>query len=60
MKNKKIKKKIHILALDQGTTSTRAILFDKYGNDVGFDQLAYVIDLLKNNPESRRIIINLC
>jgi len=31
----------------------------EYGSDVGFDQLAYVIDLLKNNPESRRIMINL-
>jgi dihydrofolate reductase/thymidylate synthase len=30
-----------------------------YDNTVGFDQLEYVIDLLKNNPTSRRIIINL-
>ena len=33
---------------------------EKYENDLnGFDQLVYVIDLLKNNPTSRRIIINL-
>ena len=30
-----------------------------YGQDVGFDQLSYVIDLIKNNPTSRRIMINL-
>jgi thymidylate synthase len=30
-----------------------------YTNAGGFDQLAYVIDLLKNNPDSRRIMINL-
>lgn len=28
-------------------------------SDNGFDQLNYVIDLIKNNPTSRRIIINL-
>ena len=27
--------------------------------DHGFDQLKYVLDLIKNNPESRRIIIDL-
>lgn len=27
--------------------------------NLGFDQLTYVINLLKNNPDSRRIIINL-
>jgi len=34
---------------------------DKYSNyeNKGFDQLNYVIELLKNNPDSRRIIINL-
>ena len=31
----------------------------KYGSDVGFDQLNYVIDLIRNNPTSRRIMINL-
>ena len=31
----------------------------KYGPNDGFDQLAYAIDLIKNNPESRRIMINL-
>ena len=31
----------------------------EYGNNIGFDQLKYVIDLIKNNPTSRRIIINL-
>ena len=31
---------------------------DNYDNH-GFDQLNYVIDLIKNNPNSRRIIINL-
>ena len=31
----------------------------KYGPEVGFDQLGYVINELKNNPGSRRIIINL-
>ena len=31
----------------------------KYDSNVGFDQLNYVIDLIKNNPTSRRIIINL-
>lgn len=30
-----------------------------YDSTNGFDQLEYVIDLLKNNPTSRRIIINL-
>jgi len=31
----------------------------EYGPDVGFDQLGYVINELKTNPGSRRIIINL-
>jgi dihydrofolate reductase/thymidylate synthase len=31
----------------------------KYDGNNGFDQLAYVIDLIKNDPKSRRIIINL-
>jgi len=30
-----------------------------YGKDNGFDQLEYVIDLIKNDPHSRRILINL-
>ena len=30
-----------------------------YGPNVGFDQLSYIIDLIKNDPTSRRIIINL-
>lgn len=30
-----------------------------YGPEVGFDQLKYVLDLIKNNPTSRRIMINL-
>ena len=32
---------------------------DKKYDDMGFDQLEYVIYLLKNNPESRRILMNL-
>jgi dihydrofolate reductase/thymidylate synthase len=32
---------------------------NEYGSDNGFDQLEYVINLIKNEPESRRIIINL-
>lgn len=31
----------------------------KYGKKNGFDQLDYVIDLIKNDPHSRRILINL-
>jgi len=31
----------------------------KYGKANGFDQLNYVIDLIKNDPHSRRILINL-
>jgi len=31
----------------------------QYDESVGFDQLAYVIDLIKNDPTSRRIMINL-
>jgi dihydrofolate reductase / thymidylate synthase len=31
----------------------------EYGQECGFDQLNYVIDLLYNNPTSRRIIIDL-
>ena len=30
-----------------------------YNKDNGFDQLEYVIDLIKNDPHSRRILINL-
>lgn len=30
-----------------------------YGKKNGFDQLEYVIDLIKNDPHSRRILINL-
>jgi len=30
-----------------------------YGKNNGFDQLKYVIDLIKNDPHSRRILINL-
>jgi dihydrofolate reductase / thymidylate synthase len=30
-----------------------------YTDNNGFDQLEYVVDLIKNNPTSRRIIINL-
>ena len=33
--------------------------FDKNYDNQGFDQLAYIIDLIKNNPTSRRIMINL-
>ena len=56
MKNKKIKKKIHILALDQGTTSTRAILFDKYGNRLftaqrSFEQIFPQNGWVEHNPE---------
>lgn len=32
---------------------------DKDYKDCGFDQLKYAIDLIKNNPSSRRILINL-
>ena len=32
---------------------------EKYTSNDGFDQLKYVIDLIKHNPTSRRIIINL-
>ena len=32
---------------------------EEYDSDNGFDQLQYVIDLLKNDPTSRRIMINL-
>ena len=32
---------------------------DKDYSDKGFDQLEYIIDLLKNDPSSRRILINL-
>ena len=32
---------------------------EKYDSNNGFDQLQYVIDLLKNDPTSRRIMINL-
>jgi dihydrofolate reductase/thymidylate synthase len=31
----------------------------EYGSDVGFDQLSYVINEIKNNPTNRRININL-
>lgn len=31
---------------------------DKYINDDGtFDQIAYIVDMLKNNPQSRRIVL---
>ena len=33
--------------------------FDEDYSNQGFDQLNYVIDLIKNNPSSRRIMINL-
>ena len=32
---------------------------ESYTDNNGFDQLSYVIDLIKNNPSSRRILINL-
>jgi len=32
---------------------------DSYGVDNGFDQLSYIINLIKTDPSSRRIIINL-
>ena len=33
--------------------------FDEDYSNQGFDQLNYIIDLIKNNPSSRRIMINL-
>lgn len=56
MKIKKGKKEIHILALDQGTTSTRAILFDRYGNRLFMAQRPFKQIFPKNgwvehNPE---------
>jgi thymidylate synthase len=31
---------------------------DGYGNQDGFDQLAWAIDQVKNNPQNRRILVN--
>ena len=65
--------KKYILTLDEGTTSARAVLFDKGGNAVsaaqrefkqiypqpGFiDQISEAIETIKHNPDSRRIIVS--
>ncbi|MDE5788845.1 MAG: glycerol kinase, partial [Clostridia bacterium] len=46
----------YVLALDQGTTSTRAIIFDKKGSMVGnaqkeFRQIYPAVGYVEHNPE---------
>ena len=46
----------YIIAIDQGTTSTRSILFDEYCNVVAVDQMEISLSFPKNgwveqNPE---------
>ena len=46
----------YIIAIDQGTTSTRSILFDEYCNVVAVDQMEISLNFPKNgwveqNPE---------
>ena len=43
-----MEKKQYIMALDQGTTSSRCILFDKKGNIISMAQKEFETDLSKS------------
>ena len=49
----------YILALDQGTTSSRAILFDKAGSIVAVEQKEFTQQCAKRSDKSKPLLVRI-